>query len=178
METINLIRNLITELDQAKTKINKLKTKLSMKELDIMNLKKDNIRLIMDLEQYKLDVKNSQELDDLYVENEEVEEIVIPNVQVKYNDINSQKITDSLLLNRKNKLKRVEKTNIPKKESSGISKSIILNQRNKLKNIVLTERLPALPISKSNDDVLAAAILAIGKRYRGDIDNTLTDSWI
>lgn len=200
MEAINLIKNLINELDQAKTKINKLKTKLSTKELDIMNLKKDNIRLFMELEQYKLNTKSITDMNDLYIENieeqqeyyleeEEEEELVEEEEKVfedctdNQNNINAQKITDSLLLNCKNKLKCVDTVNIPKKESSGISKSIIINQRNKLKNIVLSNRLPEIlpiPATSSNDDMLATAILAIGRLHYGNeyIDNTLTDSWL
>lgn len=172
MEYINLIKTLTNELEIAKNKIHKLKVKLSMKELDIMNLKKEQICLLLEYNEY-----NTEE--EIGIEQEIVIPVQEPNIYVKpVANINiGCNITDSLLLNHKNKLKSVDINNIPKKLSTGISKSIIINQRNNLKHIINTNNTNIIPI-KDDSDYAYMINAIIAKRYDNDDDTELTESWI
>lgn len=194
-----IINSLLLELEQSKKKILNLKIKLSTKDLDLINIKKENIVLMMEIENLKTnyinnivfsqqnlqsnlksDLESNLKSDleynlehNLYSNTEDIQAIdtiktietietiktkdsnTIEVISPKTSNIKSEqiinneifimnKITDSILLNKKNKLRKVldNKDNKDNKETKlnsnfnlnkFITNSIILNQKNKLK---------------------------------------------
>lgn len=179
MEYINLIKTLTNELDIAKNKIHELKVKLSTKELDIMNLKKEQICLLLEYNEYK----NNQDIHEVQVQEDKVQEDQIyigsPLKKVVTNiNCNNCNITDSLLLNRKNRLKPTSTNIVSKKSSSGISKSIILNQRNNLKNVVINDKETNNIVDPNDKSDYAYMINAIVAKRCNDEPDELSESWI
>lgn len=185
MEYINLIKTLTTELENAKNKIHTLKVKLSTKELDIMNLKKEQICLILEYNEYK----NKQEQQDQQQEEileQHQDPVTVNNTNIyitpkteQSNNI-SCNITDSLLLARKNKLKTVDPTVVNNKyKSTGISKSIIMNQRNNLKNVIINSHQKIQQDTVIDCDYTYMINAIISKRSKeSDVSDDLTESWL
>ena len=59
---ISIQNDIDNELENAKNKIHTLKIKLSTKELDIMNLKKEQICLILEYNEYKIKQEQQEQI--------------------------------------------------------------------------------------------------------------------